>query len=147
MRREGRLCLAAFYRPPKLCYCTHTHIKRRTRLSQPSHSMRSNLSHIKKAGAEEKQDSSKLATLSRVTQKKSWKEIRRNKNVDVLFSDDRVFWCANPKRSEGEEEQRGWCLSQRWALTEILYTCDLTCSPLSLFPLFQHLSESVFGSS
>ena len=45
-------------------------------------------------------------------------------------------------------EAAGRCLSQRWALTEILYTCDLTRSPLIFVPpLFQHFGESVFRSS
>ncbi len=124
----------------------HTHTETHTRMSQMSHSMQCNLSQIKKAGAEEKQESSKLATLSRI-KKKTKETTRRNRNVDVLFSDGRVFWCTNQKRGRGKREQWGWCLSQRWALTEILYMCDLTRSPSSLFPPFQHFSGSVFRSS
>lgn len=102
-----------------------------TRLSQPPHLMRCNLSQIKKAGAEEKQESSKLPTLSRIKKKKE--TTRRNRNVDVLFSDGRLFWCTKQKRSKGKREQRGWCLSQRWALTKcfihvILHALSRLCS-------------------
>lgn len=133
---------------------THTHIQRRahTLKSQPSHSMRCNLSQIKKAGAEEKQDSSKLATLSRIKKKKERGRERKKQQDETemltcYFQMAASFDARNQKRGRGKREQRGWCLSQWWALTEILYTCDLTCSPSSLFPSFQHFSGSVFRSS
>lgn len=117
-----------------------------THRSQTSHSMRCNLSQIKKAGAEEKQESSKLATLSRVKKRK--KQQDETEMLTCYFQmASGVFWCTNQKRGRGKREQRGWCLSQRWALTEILYICDLTRSPSSLLPPFQHFSGSVFRSS
>lgn len=117
-----------------------------TRLSQPPHLMRCNLSQIKKAGAEEKQESSKLPTLSRIKKRK--KQQDETEMLTCYFQTAGSF-DAQTKRREagGKREQRGWCLSQRWALTKCFIHVILHALPSSLFLPFQHFCESVFRSS
>ena len=97
-----------------LCCRTHTHTHTyrhrhtHTLKSQPSHSMRCNLSQIKKAGAEEKQESSKLATLSRI--KKKRERERNNKTKQkcwrAIFRWQRLL-MHKPKERQGEEGAAG----------------------------------------
>lgn len=146
MSWEGRLCLAAFYRPPKLLCSALARIQRHTYLREPLHSTCRNLSQIKKAWRHEKkktriQQSGNIVENRKRNEKKKKRECWR-----AIFRQRRLL-MHKPNEKWGKREQQGFCLSQRWALTEILYACDLTYPSLCLFLLFQHLSEHVLRSS
>lgn len=81
---------------------THTHAATHTRMSQMSHSMRCNLSQIKKAGAEEKQESSKLATLSRIKKRKERNNKTKQKCWRAIFRWQGLL-MHKPKERQGEE--------------------------------------------
>lgn len=118
-----------------------------TRLSQPPHLMRCNLSQIKKAGAEEKQESSKLPTLSRIKKERNNKNKTKQKCWRAIFRWQALLMHKPKEEKQGEEGAAGLVFVSEMGFNKMLYTCDLTRSPSSLFPLFQHFSESVFRSS
>lgn len=120
---------------------TYTH--RHTNLSQQSHLMLRNLSHrSRKQEQREKQESSKLATLLRIEKRNNNK---KQNCWHAIFRRHRLL--SRRLKDKGGREQRGWCLSQRWALIGILYTCDPTHSQSSFFQLLQDFIGSIFRCS